>query len=164
MANNRSFDKNGVNERELEYKQSIRDGQKRCDHRNNQGPSVERVATSNRFIRDRHLYSDSCVICKECGEIFDITSHTKEEFKQAVMVITDMVNQIKLLGNPGDDDYAKLIEVLNFTDRALFEGIGPYYFHLVKQLSNGNGNGKNRKQDSNHKGKLGISSGQFASR
>ena len=133
------------------------------DHKDPKGPTITPVKDASGYIANRHLYSDTTVICEECGEIFDMQSKSEDDFAEAVFTIKSMVNQMKILTNfnsdNGDAVRESLAVILKFIDN-IEMNFGPSYFKMIKQFSGGNKN-KNKNGNQRQKGHMGVSSSSF---
>lgn len=159
----RSYNKAEVESARRGFQRQMREAQLQCDHKNNNGACLENVRTTNRYVQNRNKYSEATVICKECGEIFEMEPYTTEQLEDAFFIISSAVNQVKVFDDSNDDDYQKLVEMLAVIDD-FRTGFMPYHNNMMKRLANKGGNRKGSSQ--RQKGKLGagVNSSQFATR
>lgn len=154
----RQFDQNKIKEGRRNYQAMIRESQIHCDHKDAKGPVLESISDTKEFIRDRNQYGDCAVICRNCKDVFDMTSFNQKDIRDALQVFYSMCNQAKVLFNPSDDDYEKIENIMSILDEMQATFV-QYYLKNIAQLTNGQ---KKQKEQSRQKGKLGISAGQFA--
>lgn len=148
-----------VKKRELQN--AIRYSQRECDHKNKTGPRLVNVHSSenNVYIKDKNKLSPDTVICKECGEIFEMTAYRTEEIEDAVKTLSSMLNQIKVLANLSDQEFMEIVELIKLVDDKISGSLVPYYDGMIKRLS---GNDKRRNNnDGNQKGRVGNISGNM---
>lgn len=160
MANvrtNGGADTATINQKKKELSSAIKEHQFRHDHKNKNGACLESVHSTNQYIKDKGKLGPDAVICKECGEIFDMTAYKEHEVEAGIMMFKSMLNQIKVLGNLADDEYEDIVSVLEFVDTKLGGTLAPYYLSMIKRLSNGD----KRRNDSTQKGRIGGLGGNY---
>lgn len=130
-----------------------------CDHRGNKGPTLRPAEDSN--DRTQRKLGAGYLVCTRCGEAIPTESFSKEDFANAYETIRGMCNQIKVLGNPTDDDMEQIKGIMNYLDE-LNNMFAPFYFEQMKKLTNNNNKGRGNNERS--KGRIGLTSSQFNTR
>lgn len=159
-ASKRSFDKSVIGNIRREYNLRLREGQIRCNHCDSRGPLVESLKDTKENVKNKDNYSDTSCICVECKDIFDMSSFTLAEITDAFYVLSSMANQIKIFDKMNDEDYEKIVTVLETLDE-LSGSFVTYYLNMIKKLSKG-GNNKNQNKHNNSKGRIGITAKQYS--
>lgn len=157
----RTYNEKAIKEQRRQFQSIVRQGQIECDHKDAKGPTLENLSDTKEFVRQRRLYGDCAVICKQCKDIFDFRSYSMDDLLKVTTIIRSAANQIKVLDNMSDQDYEKIKSIMEIADE-LETSFFPYYLNVIKQLTNGKGNGK--KDHGRQKGRLGISSSSFSSK
>lgn len=162
MANvNRTNPGETIRVKKRELQSAIRYSQRECDHKNRTGPRLVNVHddANTTYIKDRHKLSADTVICKECGEIFEMTAYQPEEIENSVAMLKSALNQIKVLASLNDDEYQDIVELIKWFDEKIDNSLVPYYLGMIKRLS---GEDKRRRNDNgNQKGRVGNISGNM---
>ena len=153
------FDRNSISEKQRAYRAEVRRQQEYCNHRfGGNGRHLENVHTTNQFVRDRNLYSDSTVICPECTDIFETDAYTLKDLNSGIFMYQSMLSQIKLFSELDENDW----EAIDNAYRALdtISSMFTYYNDMVQKLTNGNKNNRNNNNGSS-KGGVGVRSSMF---
>ena len=162
MANiNRNNAGENIRIKKRELQGAIRFSQRECEHKNKTGPRLVSVHddANNTYIKDRHKLSADAVICKECGEIFEMTAYSAEEIENAVSTLKSALNQIKVLVNLTDEEFKDVVELIKLVDDKIEGSLVPYYLGMIKRLS---GDDRRRNRDNgNQKGRIGNISGNM---
>ena len=159
-ASRRSFDKSVIGNIRREYNLRLREGQIRCSHCDSRGPVLEVVRESKENIKNKDSYSDKSCICTDCKDIFDMTPFSRATINDAFYVLYSMANQIKIFDKMNDEDYEKIVTVLETLDE-LNGSFAEYYLNMIKKLGKG-GNNKNQNKQNNSKGRIGITAKQYS--
>lgn len=146
-----------ISETKRELGNAIKEYQFSHDHKNKHGACLESVHQTKQYIKDKGKLGPDAVICKECGEIFEMTAYTESEVEAGIMMFKSMLNQIKVLANLQDEEYADIVSVLEFVDTKLGGTLAPYYLNMIKRLGDNN----NRRKDTNQKGRIGGLGGSY---
>lgn len=141
-----------VRAKKRELRTAIRAQQRECDHKNRHGACLESVHTTGEYIKDRNKLGENVVICKECHDIFDLTTFTAEEIEDAVSTLKSMINQIKVVTNMDDAEYADIVKLLEFMDDKIDGVLVPYYITMIKRLGS---DGRRKNNESSSKGRIG---------
>lgn len=162
MANvNRNNAGESIRVKKRELQSAIRCSQRECDHKNKTGPRLVNVhdEANTVYVKDRAKMSPDAVICKECGDIFEMTAYQPEEIENAVATLKSALNQIKVLANLNDDEFADIVELIKWFDEKIDGSLVPYYLGMIKRLA---GDDKRRNRDNgNQKGRVGNISGNM---
>ena len=162
MANiNRGNAGEMIRKQKRELQSAIRISQRACDHKNRTGPCLINVHDDNnhQYIKDRAKLSADAVICKECGDIFEMTAYQADEIESAVSLLKSALNQIKVLANLNEEEFNDIVELIAFFDEKIDGALVPYYMNMIKRLA---GDDKRRRNDnSNQKGRVGNIGGNM---
>lgn len=161
MANiNRNNAGEHIRMKKRELQSAIRYTQRECDHKNRTGPRLVNVhEATDVYVKDRNKMSEDTVVCKECGEIFEMTAFKAEEVDEAVAMLKSMLNQIKVLANLNDEEYKEIVELIKMIDDKIDGSLVPYYMGMIKRLTD---DGKRRdRNNGNQKGRVGNISGNM---
>ena len=98
-------------------------------------------------------------VCKECGDIFEMTAYQADEIENAVSLLKSALNQIKVLANLNEEEFNDIVELIAWFDEKIDGSLVPYYMGMIKRLS---GEDKRRNRDNgNQKGRVGNIGGNM---
>ena len=162
MANvNRTNAGETIRKQKRELQSAIRFSQRSCDHKNKTGPRLVNVhdEANTVYIKDRNKLSQDAVICKECGDIFEMTAYQPEEIENAISILKSALNQIKVLASLNDEEFEDIVSMIKYFDEKVDGSLAPYYLNMIKRLS---GDEKRRSRDNgNQKGRVGNIGGNM---
>lgn len=87
------------------------------------------------------------VVCKRCEEEFSMTKHDNADVMNAIKVLHDVINQLKLCSRPTNEKDMALIESLGKQDLLNLE-----LYELYSRITDENQQKKNKKKKKKHGG------------
>lgn len=121
------------------------------DHKRKDGTCLEPVSETNKYVKDPSKYGPDAVICRDCGEIFNMRQYSAKEIEDGVMMFKSMLNQIKYLAQLNDAEYEDIVKLLEVVDTQLGDTLTRYYLSMMNKLSDKD----RRRQPESSKGFIG---------
>lgn len=139
-----------------QYASILTEKKNRCDHKDAKGAIIDPLSKCT-HIKNRDGWSQNAVVCQECGEIMELESVTPDEQRAIIRAIRNMVNLYKIMGDTTEEDFEKLVSILQFTDE-MEAAFFPSYNEMVKRKSKG---GKKPNSGNHRQARFGVASTQF---
>lgn len=130
-----------------------------CDHKANNRGRVMGLHDSKVKYPGKDKMPDTTAVCTRCERVFESESYTKDETATMLYSLQSIAEQIKLNANLSKEDWDDIAKYYDSLD--VVASMLTYYNNMVEKMAQGGGG---KKQKTNNKGHMGLSSDMFGGR
>lgn len=152
-----------INQARRQLSSLYRQHQIECKHKTDHGPLLydpDRPEVKHLINGINRKFNEMDMVCKECGEIVNMESVSREDADCAFQTLYDVCNQIKVLCKLNDNESASIEEIIENLD-VIKNSLMPFYDNNVIKPLTGQGKGK-KNNTGRSKGKMGINGNSFS--